>query len=537
VTHTHAPAREAGSTFTVSHPHDPAERQAHAAADVVARGGSVAGWSFGAVRPSVHREETGKRDEKKKDDSAEYKEAATKVVEAALETDTGKKAKELVLSDPLVKKTKDFFTTPIGLGTGGILLGGALGGLAAAQQPLPFQLPAVSLEKIHPALSGITGQVIIEGPLHAPTFVGLTLTFGGGSSKDAMGKEGERPVQREPVGAHEGGAHLDTRGVGGVEQSPGRLLEPSVRRRMESRFGYDFGQVRVHDDATAYAAAAGVDAHAFTVGRHIGFAPGQLRPGSSDGDRLLAHELAHVIQQDAVGGRSADGHGHVHRQAAGPAPATPTVEREERFNVGRGGHLMDAVLDRRIGWLTAVMKVRFNFVDTPQAWPSTAAREQWKRDFIDRVTDRWSFKHFLVPVGAGPDAQRIVVRVQVRPVDSGQHYTATVGFTTSFQTSSVRRGSRTAQFDSLDTQARSDISQTPVEHEFGHMLGLSHIAGSTNDAASYGVTATERADVLGSGSFVSPRDYEVFAELMRYFSDHNWRVEQATYVPTTGGRR
>ncbi|WP_157073398.1 eCIS core domain-containing protein, partial [Kribbia dieselivorans] len=527
------------TALRVSHPHDPAEVQAHAAADVVARGGSVAGWSFGSVATTapVHREETAKPAEKK-DDKEKYTEAAGKVVEAALETDAGKKVKELVLADPLIKTTTKFFTTPLGIGTGALLAGGALTGLAAAKQPLPLPLPAVPLGGIHPALAGVSAQVKIDGPLNAPTFVGLTLTFGGGASSSAMGKEGS--VQREPAGSESDSAgvgEFDTASVATAQASPGRALDPSVRRRMEGRFGQDFSAVRLHDDAAGQAAALGVRARAWTLGQHVGFAPGEYRPGSPEGDHLLAHELAHVVQQGGAGRRSAIAP-VLHRQAAGTG-ATPTqapgAERDERFNVGRGGHLMDAVLDRRINWLTAVMKVRFNFVNTPQAWPSPAAQTQWQHDFVEKVTDRWSFKHFLVPEGAGPQAPRTVVRVQVRPVSSGQHYTANVGYTTSFATSSVNRGAKTATLDALDTTVRSDIDQTPVEHEFGHMLGLGHIAGDTNDAASYGVTATEKADILGTGSYVSPRDYQVFAELMPYFTGQNHRVVPASFIPTTGG--
>lgn len=325
------PARQQSSGYTVSQPHEPAERQAHRAADVVARGGSVAAWSFGSVPPSapVHREESGKPPEAKgdkKDDKKEYQEAATTTLKAVLETDAGKKAKELVLATPLVKTTTDFFTTPIGLGTGGLLLGGALGGLAAAKQPLPFQLPAVPLEKIHPSLSGITGQVIIEGPVNAPTYVGLTLTFGGGSSTGTFGKEGQRPVQREPAETA-APPDLDTSGVAGVERSSGSPLEPSVRRTMEARFGYDFRGVRIHDDARGASAARGVAARAFTVGPHIGFAPGEFSPTTADGFRLLAHELAHVVQQESPR--------RIHRQ---PAPATEDKKKAEQ------GKAVDAVI-------------------------------------------------------------------------------------------------------------------------------------------------------------------------------------------------
>ena len=57
----------------------------------------------------------------------------------------------------------------------------------------------------------------------------------------------------------------------------------------------------IHTDALSAAAAGAIDAAAYTVGSHIFFATGRFRPGSRDGDRLLAHELTHVVQQSAAG--------------------------------------------------------------------------------------------------------------------------------------------------------------------------------------------------------------------------------------------
>lgn len=66
---------------------------------------------------------------------------------------------------------------------------------------------------------------------------------------------------------------------------------------MESRFQTDFSRVRVHTDARASESARAVNALAYTVGRNLVFGSGQYRPASSGGMRLLAHELAHVVQQ------------------------------------------------------------------------------------------------------------------------------------------------------------------------------------------------------------------------------------------------
>jgi hypothetical protein len=66
---------------------------------------------------------------------------------------------------------------------------------------------------------------------------------------------------------------------------------------MEHRLGWDFSNVRIHRGREAAASAQAFDARAYTVGHHIVFAPGHYDPASAKGQHILAHELAHVIQQ------------------------------------------------------------------------------------------------------------------------------------------------------------------------------------------------------------------------------------------------
>ena len=79
--------------------------------------------------------------------------------------------------------------------------------------------------------------------------------------------------------------------------SPGQPLDPATRATLEPRFGDDFSRVRIHDDAKSSDSAKAVSALAYTVGSHIVFDRGQYAPASQSGRRLLAHELAHVVQQ------------------------------------------------------------------------------------------------------------------------------------------------------------------------------------------------------------------------------------------------
>jgi hypothetical protein len=100
---------------------------------------------------------------------------------------------------------------------------------------------------------------------------------------------------------------------------------------MEARFGRDFAHVRVHTGETAARSARAVAADAYTVGSHVVFAAGRYAPWSSAGRRLLAHELAHVMQQGPA------------KTAPAPRAALPIGARDERLERGADA-LADAAL-------------------------------------------------------------------------------------------------------------------------------------------------------------------------------------------------
>jgi hypothetical protein len=80
----------------------------------------------------------------------------------------------------------------------------------------------------------------------------------------------------------------------------GQALEPSFRDNLGERFNHDFGAVRIHSDTVAAQIAARERARALTVGKDIFFGAGEYQPNSRAGTMLLAHELAHVVQQQAA---------------------------------------------------------------------------------------------------------------------------------------------------------------------------------------------------------------------------------------------
>jgi hypothetical protein len=113
----------------------------------------------------------------------------------------------------------------------------------------------------------------------------------------------------------------------------GRPLDGSVRSRMEPAFGTAFSRVHLHTDAEAAALSRSLHARAFTVGEHIAFGPNEYRPGTPAGDALIAHELAHVLQQrgareDTPTSRKADTPAAAGDHLSGVDPAGARLEAE-----------------------------------------------------------------------------------------------------------------------------------------------------------------------------------------------------------------
>jgi Domain of unknown function (DUF4157) len=116
-----------------------------------------------------------------------------------------------------------------------------------------------------------------------------------------------RVAMRRPVASAQG-AVLHDGGAGpraAIDQAAadgGAPVDARVRAHVEEATGADLGDVRVHTGASSQQAAAAVEARAYTLGQHIHFGAGQYRPGSGEGDHLIAHELAHTVQQGPSGG-------------------------------------------------------------------------------------------------------------------------------------------------------------------------------------------------------------------------------------------
>jgi hypothetical protein len=156
--------------------------------------------------------------------------------------------------------------------------------------PLPVPgVPWLHLETNLQADSFMVGLHVDLGSLLAPVLPG----FGAGSPT-AIG-DPPSPVQREK--SLESSPMPDIGSKINARLGSGAPIEDQTRQHFSSNFGHDFSQVRIHHDGEANQLSKAVNARAFTTGQDIFFSEGMYNPHSSDGQKLLAHELTHTVQQ------------------------------------------------------------------------------------------------------------------------------------------------------------------------------------------------------------------------------------------------
>lgn len=162
-----------------------------------------------------------------------------------------------------------------------------------------------------------------------------------------------------PVGGHAAPTHAppdapDSTGTEIVSQlDGGRGLDEQTRGLMESRFGESFSDVRVHTGHRAGESANSLHSRAFTVGEDIVFGEGEFAPETTEGRRLLAHELAHVVQQRRPEGgvtdekqTERDAHEAAHEVASG---GTPSVRERAAPGSVQKAPLKDVAADYETG--------------------------------------------------------------------------------------------------------------------------------------------------------------------------------------------
>jgi Domain of unknown function (DUF4157)/Lysine-specific metallo-endopeptidase len=144
----------------------------------------------------------------------------------------------------------------------------------------------------------VADQVMRMREGDAPIVQRMPITPLGSVQRKCADCEQEEQAQRKETGGGDASGKAAPSIVSDVLSSGGgQPMDGGTQQFMERRFGQDFSQVRVHTDSRAAESAGAIQARAYTSGRDIVFGAGEYQPSSSEGQRLLAHELVHVGQQ------------------------------------------------------------------------------------------------------------------------------------------------------------------------------------------------------------------------------------------------
>ncbi|MGD9525781.1 MAG: DUF4157 domain-containing protein [Pseudonocardia sp.] len=203
-------------------------------------------------------------------------------------------------------------------------------------------------------------RLVAPAPTAAPTAPAAAgRSYRPASVAEAQRRYGNRHVQRLLAG---GDLDASTQGRIHAARGGGQALDRSTSTRMGGALGADLTEVRVHADARAAELSRRLGAAAFTVGQDVFFGQGRYRPDTPGGRRLLAHELAHTVQQGPTVsgarlrvGPAGDRHerdadrvaAEVVRRADGTAAAAEPVAPVARGAGGAGGAA--GMVQRKIG--------------------------------------------------------------------------------------------------------------------------------------------------------------------------------------------
>jgi hypothetical protein len=149
---------------------------------------------------------------------------------------------------------------------------------------------AATRDHERPAVAGWRGEAL-KGVATANTVLSMQ-RLAGNAAVVQMLSESDLATELEESSQPDQSPVLDVVGRGG-----GEPLDKGTRLSMERALDTDLSDVRIHQDAAAGASAAAVNAHAYTVGNEVVFQSGKYEPETTEGRRMLAHELTHVVQQ------------------------------------------------------------------------------------------------------------------------------------------------------------------------------------------------------------------------------------------------
>jgi hypothetical protein len=278
----------------------------------------------------------------------------------------------------------------------------------------------------------------------------------------------------------------------------GMPLDQQTQSFMSERFAYDFSHVKIHNNTVATKSAAAVNALAYTNGNNIVFNEGQYQPSTSDGKKLLAHELTHVIQQ-------------------GKSTNTPVIQRTLRRGQDHAGSF-------EFDDQACTMEYDQNWFFQFPASMNDAQRNTYMGSAESEIESTWSHKHRLMPTSASCPCHTNGVDVNVdlhtsREARRGRH-----GYTVDVRDNNPRAhvnpvGSSVTLANTDDVPQNMGASQPMpvIAHEFGHTLGITDEYAGWNhfwDFFGLGMGATDRDSLMNLGNQVRPRHYQHFADMI-----------------------
>ncbi len=175
-----------------------------------------------------------------------------------------------------------------------------------AQGKVPFFQPKLTINEPgdeYEQEADRMAERVMRMPMNdQPFFSPKPITVSHVQRKCAHCEEEEKKMQRKENSSKQTKASSETSSYINSLSSKGFSLPDSARSFFEPRFGYDFSDVKIHNDNDAAKSAQSINAIAYTSGDNIVFNQNQFSPESDDGKSLLAHELTHVVQQNNKGG-------------------------------------------------------------------------------------------------------------------------------------------------------------------------------------------------------------------------------------------
>lgn len=201
-------------------------------------------------------------------------------------------------------------------------------------------------------------------------------------------KKEEEKVQRTALAtATKAPTHATANYIGSIN-GKGQPLNPSLQSFYGNRIGADFSEVKIHTGQEAAASAKDINAQAYTYGNHIVFNEGKYQPEAAEGKHLLAHELAHVVQQ---GGAATQLQRQIVPAPPGPAaPAAPVPHFRDCVRSTTGRDDSDAILNAAVNRARDFVNTAIGLLANPPA--------------VGTVYEQALALHFGRPIGAGARA-------------------------------------------------------------------------------------------------------------------------------------